>query len=154
MVTMVTVQLCCSLFIISHFFVVWRTLKDWASENKEVLNFSKDAPEKDMSECTFDDISIVLGRTYVFLHHGNCEHEISFVDLRWVVVVMMQNSSVRRLDFSATSADQVLPVVKVDWQQMISAFVLNCRHSCVRGVGRWGRFFCFKRCEFLLYWNW
>jgi len=58
------------------------TLKDWASENKEVLNFSKDAPEKDMSECTFDDISIVLGRTYVFLHHGNCEHEISFVDLR------------------------------------------------------------------------
>ena len=38
---------------------------------------------KSMSESTFNDLSIRIGAQYVYVHQGNCEHMITFGDLRY-----------------------------------------------------------------------
>ncbi|XP_042867145.1 snRNA-activating protein complex subunit 3-like [Penaeus japonicus] len=56
------------------------------SEN--IINWAKKHPEigqmrsESMSEVTFQDLQVRLGYPYVFLHQGNCEHIVTFTDVR------------------------------------------------------------------------
>jgi len=37
---------------------------------------------KSMSACTFNDLTIRMGAQYLYVHQGNCEHIITFNDIR------------------------------------------------------------------------
>lgn len=57
-----------------------KVMVDWAKANDIVLG-EGDLSAKSMSETNFEDLSIKLGKSYTFLHQGDCEHEVTFVDL-------------------------------------------------------------------------
>jgi len=38
--------------------------------------------QKRMREVKLEDLSVELGKAYVFMHMGDCEHEIKFIDIR------------------------------------------------------------------------
>ena len=55
-----------------------------------IIDFSKKSNTKlpkimtktSMNTTKFEDLTIQLGKPYVFVHQGDCEHEITFVDAR------------------------------------------------------------------------
>jgi snRNA-activating protein complex subunit 3 len=52
----------------------------WAKDNPE-MNLGP-FEQKKMEDNTIGDLEIRLGFPYVFIHLGNCEHIITFVDAR------------------------------------------------------------------------
>ncbi|CAK8694789.1 snRNA-activating protein complex subunit 3-like isoform X2 [Clavelina lepadiformis] len=53
---------------------------EWAKTNETAV--PDNAQVASMDECTFNDLRIRLGCPYVFLHQGDCEHQIHFKDIR------------------------------------------------------------------------
>ncbi|GFR97343.1 snRNA-activating protein complex subunit 3 [Elysia marginata] len=55
-----------------------KTILAWAKKHMSETEFTT----KEMSDVTFFDLNIRLGRHYLFTHQGNCEHSIVFTDMR------------------------------------------------------------------------
>ena len=41
-----------------------------------------------MREVKFEDLTVELGKPYVYMHMGDCEHEIKFIDIRFVRLLL------------------------------------------------------------------
>ena len=70
---------------VNWFFYGVKTFRDiieWAKTNETAV--PDNAQVASMDECTFNDLRIRLGCPYVFLHQGDCEHQIHFKDIRFV----------------------------------------------------------------------
>lgn len=77
-----------SFFFFENVFYIDMRLSDNKDYSKPIIAWAKDhMPEteftaKEMSDFTFFDLNIRLGRHYLFTHQGNCEHSVVFTDLR------------------------------------------------------------------------
>ncbi|GFO14625.1 snRNA-activating protein complex subunit 3 [Plakobranchus ocellatus] len=75
-------------FFIENIFYNDLRFPDNKDYSKPIIAWAKDhMPDtemstKRMSECTFFDLNIKLGHHYLFTHQGNCEHSVTFTDLR------------------------------------------------------------------------
>nr|XP_054756377.1 snRNA-activating protein complex subunit 3-like [Lytechinus pictus] len=58
-------------------------LRRWITQGKSVI-VSGEMKQAKMEETTFNDLSIRLGYPYLYVHQGDCEHNITFTDIRFM----------------------------------------------------------------------
>eukprot|EP00057_Strongylocentrotus_purpuratus_P032666 XP_788428.3 PREDICTED: snRNA-activating protein complex subunit 3 [Strongylocentrotus purpuratus] len=58
-------------------------LRQWIAQGKSVI-ISGEMKQAKMEETTFNDLSIRLGFPYLYVHQGDCEHNITFTDIRFM----------------------------------------------------------------------
>jgi snRNA-activating protein complex subunit 3 len=57
-----------------------REIREWFGEK----NKSKIFDTKKMEDTTFLDLTIKLGKPYLYMHQGDCQHLLIFTDVRYV----------------------------------------------------------------------
>ena len=76
----------CSLFLLLYLF---RNIKEWVKTAKTDL--PADIESCCMNNVTFRELKIQLGKRYAYLHQGDCEHEITFISLRFTLLLSLYN---------------------------------------------------------------
>ncbi|XP_070543103.1 snRNA-activating protein complex subunit 3-like isoform X2 [Ptychodera flava] len=105
-------------------------IREWAKSRRKGWPLTFDT--KKMEETNFNDLSIKLGKPYLYCHQGDCEHVIAFADLRLL-----------HADDCHDVSQYPLVTRKISYQRMLcrvcKRFTSNDRCSCVHSL----RFFCF-----------
>lgn len=61
------------------------TIFDWTKQSSHSVKKSDCFEKKSMTSTRFEDLEILLGYPYVYMHRGNCEHLLVFTDIRLYV---------------------------------------------------------------------